>query len=149
MNLKFFIGSFIIIVFLLVLIIYGLIYLVNKKEKIDNNYILDEFTTNYYRNELDKIIEYNTVYYIDSTFGQNFSTSNSINNDIPNDEIYNAYTETLSNINECISEKMKLSLSDSMGINWLNKYIEVQTLSIILNYTHYSINQLTIAKFTN
>ena len=135
------------IVFFLALIIYGLIILTYRKEKLDNNIILDPYTTDYYRDELDSMIEYRAIYNVDYKVGKLFSNTHSIATDIPNDEIINMCNETIEEILDMIPSKMYLYLEKIMGDKWLRDYVKTQTMSYVLNYSKLTIESLTIEKF--
>ena len=133
--------------FFLTLIIYGLVILTYRKEKMDKNVILDPYTTDYYRDELDLIIQHKSIYNVDYKVGKLFSNTHSIATDIPNDEIVAICEETISEILAMIPPKMYLYLDRIMGNKWLNDYVKTQTISYVLNYSKLTIESLTIEKF--
>ena len=133
--------------FFLTLIIYGLVILTYRKEKMDKNVILDPYTTDYYRDELDLIIQHKSIYNVDYKVGKLFSNTHSIATDIPNDEIVAICDETISEILAMIPPKMYLYLDRIMGNKWLNDYVKTQTISYVLNYSKLTIESLTIEKF--
>lgn len=134
------------ILLLLSLCIYGIVILTYRKDKA-GVIKLDEYTTNFYTKQLDDIIQYKSIYYIDSTFGNNFSTKNQITDDIENDEISNAHAVIIEEINSSISPKMRLYLTDVYGQKWLDDYIRIESLSLVINYTDKTVKSLTIEKF--
>jgi len=136
------------ILFLASLIICGLVVLAYHKDKA-SGIILDEYTTNFFIKQLDDIIQYKSIYYIDSAFGNNFSNKNSITNDIANEEIINAHDVIIKEINNSISPKMRLYLTDVYGHEWLEDYIRIESLSLVINYTDKTIKSLTIEKFNS
>ena len=131
----------------LTLIIYGLVILTYRKEKLDKNAILDPYTTDYYRDELDDIIQYKSVYNVDYKVGKLFSNTHSITTDIPNDEIIAICDETIDEILNMIPPKMYLYLVNVMGDKWLRDYVKTKTMSYVLNYSKLTIESLTIDKF--
>lgn len=133
--------------FLICLMIYGIIILTFRKEKLEKNHILDPFTTDYYRNELDTIIQYKTVYHVDAKVGKLFGSTNSVTTDIPNDEILEVYDEIIADINESIPPRMYLYLNNVMGSKWMTSYINTETMSYLLNYTNLTIEGITADKF--
>lgn len=134
------------ILFLLSLLVYGAIIVNYRKDK-TGIIRLDEYTTNFFIKQLNDIIQYKSIYYIDSVFGNNFSNQNSINNDIANEDILSAHDTIIENINNSISPKMKLYLTDIYGHQWLQDYIRIESLSLVINYTDKTIKSLTIEKF--
>ena len=94
------------ILLFLTLIIYGLVILTYRKEKLDKNSILDPYTTDYYRDELDAIIQHKSIYNVDYKVGKLFSNTHSITTDIPNDEIITICNETIDEILNIIPPKI-------------------------------------------
>lgn len=131
----------------LTLIIYGLLALTYRKEKIDTLAVLDPYTTDYYRDELDSIIQHKSIYNVDYKVGKLFSNSHSVATDIPNDEIISICDETVAEVLDIIPPKMYLYLEKVMGDSWLKTYIKSQTMSYVLNYSKLTIESLTIEKF--
>jgi len=136
------------ILFFLSLIIYGIVILTYRKEK-TSIIKLDEYTTNFFITQLNNIIQYKAIYYIDSTFGNYFSNSKQITNDIDNEEIIEAHKKIIEEINNSISFKMKTYLIDVYGEQWLNDYVRIESLSLVINYTDKTIRSLTIEKFNS
>lgn len=99
--------------------------------------------TNMFMSELDKIILYNTVYNIDVMFGENFSNKKAVTADIENDELINAVDIIEKDIISNMGDTMKEYLYTVFGRDWIYRYINIQTLSLSLNYTRLNINQLT------
>ena len=99
--------------------------------------------TNMFMTELDKIILYNTVYNIDVMFGENFSNKKAVTADIENDDLINAVDTIEKDIINNMGDTMKEYLYNVFGRDWIYKYINIQTLSLSLNYTRLNINQLT------
>lgn len=131
------------------LIIYGLIILTYRKEKLDKNIILDQYTTDYYRDELDALIQHKAIYNVDYKVGKLFSNSHSVTTDIPNDEIIAICDNTIEEILNTIPPKMYLYLENIMGDKWLRDYVKTETISYVLNYSKLTIENLTIEKFGN
>lgn len=100
-------------------------------------------TTNMFMSELDKIILYNTVYNIDVMFGDNFSNKKAVTADIENDDLINAVDIIEKDIINNMGDTMKEYLYNVFGRDWIYRYINIQTLSLSLNYTRLNINQLT------
>lgn len=115
--------------------------------RVSNKYRLDKFTTKFYTNQLDDIISYKTTYYIDNAFGKSFAMNKGVNNDISNDEITNQLGIIIADIINTLSPDTKKYLTKLYGSVWLADYIKIQTLSLLLNYTKITINDLTINKF--
>lgn len=99
--------------------------------------------TNMFMSELDKIILYNTVYNIDVMFGENFSNKKAVTADIENDDLINAVDTIEKDIINNMGDTMKEYLYNVFGRDWIYRYINIQTLSLSLNYTRLNINQLT------
>ena len=99
--------------------------------------------TNMFMSELDKIILYNTVYNIDVMFGENFSNKKAVTADIENDDLINAVDAIEKDIINNMGDTMKEYLYNVFGRDWIYRYINIQTLSLSLNYTRLNINQLT------
>lgn len=99
--------------------------------------------TNMFMSELDKMILYNTVYNIDVMFGENFSNRKAVTADIENDELINAVDTIEKDIINNMGDTMKEYLYTVFGRDWIYRYINIQTLSLSLNYTRLNINQLT------
>lgn len=99
--------------------------------------------TNMFMSELDKIILYNTVYNIDVMFGENFSNKKAVTADIENDDLINAVDIIEKDIINNMGDTMKEYLYNVFGRDWIYRYINIQTLSLSLNYTRLNINQLT------
>ena len=99
--------------------------------------------TNMFMSELDKIILYNTVYNIDVMFGENFSNKKAVTADIENDELINAVDIIEKDIISNMGDTMKEYLYTVFGRDWIYRYINIQTLSLSLNYTRLNLNQLT------
>ena len=99
--------------------------------------------TNMFMSELDKIILYNTVYNIDVMFGENFSNKKAVTADIENDDLINAVDTIEKDIINNMGDTMKEYLYTVFGRDWIYRYINIQTLSLSLNYTKLNINQLT------
>ena len=130
------------------LIVYGIVILTYRKEKLDKNMpVLDQYTTDYYRDELDEIIQNKAVYNVDYRVGKLFNSTHSITTDIPNDEIIAICDETIEEILNIIPPKMYLYLEKVMGIEWMKDYVKTQTISYVLNYSKLTIESLTIDKF--
>ena len=127
--------------------IYGLIILSYRKEKLDSNIILDQYTTDYYRDELDLIIQHKAIYNVDYRVGKLFTNTHSITTDIPNEEIISICNTTIDEILNIIPPKMYLYLEKLMGDNWLRDYVKTETISYVLNYSKLTIESLTIEKF--
>ena len=128
-----------------------LLILIFKKRKPNSTGIirLDSYTTDFYIKLLDQIIQYQSVYYIDSAFGKKFSSMKSVSPEIDNDDITNAYQEIIIEIDKTISSNMRDYLNYAYGEKWLNDYIRVETLSIVMNYSKQTIESLTIDKFNS
>ena len=141
-----FLGILLFLLFI-VLIVYGIVILTYRKEKLDKLTILDQYTTDYYRDELDEIIRNKTIYNVDSKVGKLFSATHSITTDIPNDEIIAICDKTIEEILNIIPSKMFLYLEKIMGIQWMRDYVKTQTISYVLNYSKLTIESLTIDKF--
>ena len=135
-----------IIVFSLLWITSLILYIIANINK-SNNIPLDEYTTTFYIEYLDKLIKYKSVYYIDSAFGETFSLKSKVTSDIDNDKILEAHENIIKDILESISIPAKKYLSYLYGEKWLLDYIRIQTLSITLNYTNNTIERLTIEDF--
>lgn len=99
--------------------------------------------TNMFMSELDKMILYNTVYNIDVMFGENFSNRKAVTADIENDDLINAVDTIEKDIINNMGDTMKEYLYTVFGRDWIYRYINIQTLSLSLNYTRLNINQLT------
>lgn len=99
--------------------------------------------TNMFMSELDKMILYNTVYNIDVMFGENFSNRKAVTADIENDDLINAIDTIEKDIINNMGDTMKEYLYTVFGRDWIYRYINIQTLSLSLNYTKLNINQLT------
>ena len=99
--------------------------------------------TNMFMSELDKMILYNTVYNIDVMFGENFSNRKAVTADIENDDLINAIDIIKKDIINNMGDTMKEYLYTVFGRDWIYRYINIQTLSLSLNYTKLNINQLT------
>lgn len=99
--------------------------------------------TNMFMSELDKMILYNTVYNIDVMFGENFSNRKAVTADIENDDLINAVDTIEKDIINNMGYTMKEYLYTVFGRDWIYRYINIQTLSLSLNYTRLNINQLT------
>ena len=97
--------------------------------------------------ELDRMILYNSIYQIDVTFGKNFSERKGVSPEIENDEIYNAAISIQKSIIESMSPLMKSYLYTTFGEEWIYNYINIQTTSIVLNYTQFNIKSLTETLF--
>ena len=136
------------ILFFLSLIVYGIVILTYRKDK-TSVIKLDEYTTTFFITQLNNIIQYKSIYYIDSTFGNYFSASKQITNDISNEEINEAHKKIIEEINNSISFKMKTYLTDIYGEQWLSDYIRIESLSLVINYTDKTIRSLTIEKFNS
>lgn len=108
---------------------------------------LDQYTTEFYTDELDKIIQYKTIYHIDKAFGKSFSMNKSVSSDIDNDTIAKAHEEIIEDIFNTVSIEMKNYLVSIYGDKWFVDYIRINTLSILLNYEKYTVNSLTEDKF--
>lgn len=139
---------FLVINIISVVLLMGILISCIKRNSKSNIVKLDKYTTKFYTSELDKIIMYKTIYYIDSTFGKSFSLAKNIDNDIPNDSIYKALELILEDIHNTLSIPMKNYLVSIYGEVWLTTYIKTHTLSLLLNYTKYTLNSLTIEKFS-
>ena len=128
-----------------------LIFFTLKRRKSNSTNIirLDSYTTDFYIKQLDQIIQYQSVYYIDSTFGKKFSSIKAVSPEIDNDDIINAYQEIVTEINNTISLNMRNYLTYAYGEKWLSDYIRVETLSIVMNYSKQTIESLTIDKFNS
>lgn len=118
--------------------------LFNRKNKNDN---LDKFTVNYYTKLLDTIIQYKTIYHIDKVFGKSFAMKQEVTSDISNDDIAQALEDVIVDIVSTIAPKMKNYLVNIYGEKWLNDYIRIESLSLLLNYERLTVNNLTLEKF--
>lgn len=103
--------------------------------------------TNMYLTELDKMILYHTIYNIDVTFGENFTNRKTITGDIENSEILSSVEIIEKDIIKNMGLNMKLYLYEVFGDAWIYKYINIQTLSLVVNYTKININSLTYSLF--
>ena len=97
--------------------------------------------------ELDKMILYQTVYEIDSKFGDRFRDIKGVDADIDNDDIYQATLIIGTKITDQMSDIMKDYLYNVFGKEWIIDYINIQTLSMALNYAQLNINMLTKSLF--
>lgn len=109
----------------------------------NSNINVNSDITNMFMSELDKMILYNTVYNIDVMFGENFSNRKAVTADIENDELINAVDTIEKDIISNMGDTMKEYLYTVFGRDWIYRYINIQTLSLSLNYTRLNINQLT------
>lgn len=109
----------------------------------NSNINVNSDITNMFMSELDKMILYNTVYNIDVMFGKNFSNRKAVTADIENDELINAVDTIEKDIISNMGDTMKEYLYTVFGRDWIYRYINIQTLSLSLNYTRLNINQLT------
>ena len=127
-------------IFIIILLIctFTIIFKLNKNEiKINNK------TTDMFMYELDRMILYHTVYNIDVMFGASFSNNKGITTDIDNDELMDTVVSIEKEIISNMGDNMKTYLYTVFGEEWIYKYINIQTLSLALNYTKISINSLT------
>lgn len=109
----------------------------------NSNINVNSDITNMFMSELDKMILYNTVYNIDVMFGENFSNRKAVTADIENDDLINAVDTIEKDIINNMGDTMKEYLYTVFGRDWIYRYINIQTLSLSLNYTRLNINQLT------
>lgn len=123
-------------------------FIISQRNNIETNTIkpiinVSSDITNMFISELDKIILYNTVYNIDVMFGENFSNKKAVTADIENDDLINAVDAIEKDIINNMGDTMKEYLYNVFGRDWIYRYINIQTLSLSLNYTRLNINQLT------
>jgi hypothetical protein len=127
------------------IIICGLIIVTNTllSKKMDYNtnttINIDPTLTKMYMDELKTMIEYETIYEIDVQFGNQFRDQKGITVDISNEDLYDTATEVQTKIISNISQTMLTYLSECYGANWIVDYIKITTLSMVLNYTDYTI----------
>lgn len=133
----------IIIILLMVIAITFVENILLKNNKTKNYITINSDTTNMFINELDKIILYNTVYNIDVMFGNNFSNKKAVTADIENEDLIDAVNKIEENVINDMGDTMKEYLYNIFGKDWIYRYINIQTLSLSLNYTKLNINQLT------
>lgn len=138
--------NYFLVIFILLSLSFIGIKFINQNKK-SNIIKLDQYTTEFFINQLNDIINYKTVYYIDSAFGDNFSKRNKITPDIDNDDIIAAHESIINDINETLSDLCIEYLNNIYGEKWLNDYIRIHSLSILLNYTNKTIENLTIENF--
>lgn len=132
--------------FTFIAIIQLLIYRKDKrynKVESDREFIIDQYTTNFYREELDKIIQYRTIYYMSAKTGQTFSMNKSVKFTISNDEIYESLENIYKDVNAHISKKMREYLIYVMGEAWLKSYIHTTILVMVLDYAGVAIKDST------
>lgn len=108
--------------------------------------ILDKDTTKIYFNQLDQIIQYETIYFVDSKTGDSMSQNKGLSADLGNDEIYELYTEISKTVIDKMGDKMKTYLYDNFGSAWIHEYIKIYAMSMLINYTKLSIEQIALAK---
>ena len=137
-----------VILILGIILIALLVYLVKSYAKINELYKLDSYTNDFYLGELDKIIETTSIYAIDVKIGILFGSKQGIVTDIPNDELVELQNEIVEKIHNTISPAMREYLIRVLGETWYNSYIRTTAISIVLNYTKYSIESLTAEKFS-
>lgn len=124
------------------------IYMIRSlNPKLKNDLQITNENTEMFLKELDRMILYNSIYQIDVTFGKNFSERKGVSPEIENDEIYNAAISIQKAIIESMSPLMKSYLYTTFGEEWIYNYINIQTTSIVLNYTQFNIKSLTETLF--
>ena len=133
-------------VFTIIVLISTINSLLPKKQK-NTPIVLNEFTTNFYISELDKIISYKSVYHIDSMMGELSSNNYTIKPEVDNDSILEVCDKIIVDINNTISDNMRTYLINLYGEIWFNDYIKIHTMSIALNYSKQQIENLTLDKF--
>ena len=108
---------------------------------------LDQYTNDFYLNELDKIIESVTVFNVDVKIGNMFSSQQTVKIDIPNEELTELHNSTVDSIHSNISDTMRTYLISVLGEKWFYMYVRINTMSLILNYSKLSIENMTAEKF--
>lgn len=132
--------------------VYTLIYMtsgimIRSKNIIEaNKIILDKDTSKIFFKQLEKMIQYETIYAVDAKCGDMMSRSVGAIVELSNDEINDLYEEIQKTIMTNMSQKMKTYLYDNFGEKWIYDYIRIYTLSMLINYTNLSIESLTLAK---
>lgn len=111
----------------------------NKKPTIS----ITSDNTKMYKEELDRMILYQTVYQIDIAFGDTFRDRKAVTADVDTGDIYDAVKEIGPAVISNMSDMMKEYLYTVFGKEWIFNYVNIQTLSLALNYTRFNINSLT------
>lgn len=119
----------------------GMVIKWNENKKL--TIIITSDNTKVYKEELDKMILYQTVYQIDILFGDTFRDRKAVTADVDNDDIYEAVNQIGPNVISNMSDMMKEYLYTVFGKEWIFNYINIQSLSLALNYTRFNINSLT------
>ena len=83
---------------------------------------------------------------LDSGLGNSMSQSNGASADLTNEEIYNIYSEVCVKIESIMSDAMKMYLYDNFGEKWIQDFIKIYTMSMMLNYANLSISSISMAK---
>lgn len=132
--------------FLMFVAIMGLfiftVFFDNRKKEIK----LDKDTYSIYFKQLDKMIQYESIYLVDAKIGDSISQSNGASADIPNEDVYNLYTDVCETVMNNMSDIMKKYLFDNFGEKWIYDYIKIYSISMLINYTNLSITSITTAK---
>lgn len=131
-------------IFMVSIIVFNIFFRPKQTTKFN---IIPELSDMYLK-ELDKMILYNTVYSTDVEFGNTFRDTRSVTPNVENDELYKVLEDTMVNILDSMSDTMRTYLYEAFGKEWINNYINIQVLSIGLNYTDYTIRSLTKIMFT-
>lgn len=129
-------------IFILLVLIYR-VMTTNKINRNNINIISSPELSEMYLNELNRMILYTVVYDVDVKFGNTFRDTRSITPDIENSELLDALEDSMTTIKKNMSNRMKEYLYITFGENWINNFIETQTLSIGLNYANLNIRELT------
>lgn len=124
-------------------LVYILAFYITRK--IDNkiHININDKNTKMFKNELDRMILYHTIYQIDVTFGNTFRDRKAVSPDIENSDISDAVDTIKKYVMEDMSDLMKEYLYTVFGKQWIYDYINIQTLSLALNYTRISVMSLT------
>lgn len=118
----------------------------NKNDKKEVTIAPNKDVTKIFFNQLKKMIQYEVIYMVDSGLGNSMSQSNGASADLTNEEIYNIYSEVCVKIESIMSDAMKMYLYDNFGEKWIQDFIKIYTMSMMLNYANLSISSISMAK---
>lgn len=120
-----------------------LIYVLIFKDKDNDEYYkkIDKDTAKIYEKELEKMIQYETIYEVSSAMGETYSSSMGTNI-IENDQLEEIREIICRKIITNMSTNMRNFLVETYGEGWYIDYIRIYTLSMLINYTELNISKI-------
>lgn len=118
-----------------------LLYKIVFKKEVKFYKKIDKDTAKVYEQELEKMIQYETIYEVSSAMGESYSSAMGTTT-IENDRLEELREIICAKIITNMSPNMRNFLIETYGEGWFIDHIRIYTLSMLINYAELNISKI-------